>query len=146
MEKERLFTDEELQQVKIEKIARKLRTNWLYRRHSRERINSSIQPTKVPSEIQFFNIIKSQGWTPVKRGWPDYLCYKDGKIILVEVKSKSFDGGMSPFQKFMTAVLSANGLECYRWTAETGLIPLRFSNEDVEILLQKLLIDSNEIT
>jgi len=42
--------------------------------------------TLNPSEIRVAQYLESNGYTVVKRGWPDFLAWKNGTIRFIEVK------------------------------------------------------------
>ena len=55
--------------------------------------------------------LEFEGWEILKRGWPDFLAMKDGKIRLIEVKKNCFQAP-SRHQKKMAAILKKlTGLE-----------------------------------
>lgn len=37
-------------------------------------------------EIEVVQVLEAAGWTVVKRGWPDMLAWRDGKVRFIEVK------------------------------------------------------------
>ncbi len=37
-------------------------------------------------EIEVVQALEAAGWTVVKRGWPDMIAWKPGKVRLIEVK------------------------------------------------------------
>jgi hypothetical protein len=49
------------------------------------------------------------GWEVYVRGWPDLLCYKDGKVLAIEVKGPKSQGGAT--QRRVHALLRQAGLE-----------------------------------
>lgn len=42
--------------------------------------------TSNPVEREVADKLIADGWEVMKRGWPDFLAYKDGKVRFVEVK------------------------------------------------------------
>ena len=42
--------------------------------------------TLNPVEIEVVQALEAAGWTVVKRGWPDLLAWKAGKLRFIEVK------------------------------------------------------------
>ena len=56
----------------------------------------------------------SQGWEVLTKGWPDLLCYKEGKAILIEVKripKRPYrKDGLSKHQRRMIQILKEFGL------------------------------------
>jgi len=78
------------------------------------------------SEIEFSTFFESQGWLLVKRGWPDFLCFKDGDVVCVEVKSSSTQP-LSKHQIKICEILMVAGIRCYRWDPEVGLSQLELT-------------------
>ncbi len=68
----------------------------------------------IPEE-NFCRFIEDLGFTPTKRGWPDFICINpDGKFIIVEVK----DTKTHPLKKEQLAImkiLAGAGIPTYRW-------------------------------
>lgn len=44
--------------------------------------------TKNPAEIAVIEALRQDGYEVLKRGWPDLLCIRDGKVRFIEVKAK----------------------------------------------------------
>jgi Holliday junction resolvase len=63
------------------------------------------------------NDLKAQGWTVCRRGWPDFLAVRDGRVIAVEVKPNS-DRSFKQEQLFVLQWLALAGLEIYTWTPD----------------------------
>ena len=42
--------------------------------------------TLNPVEIEVVQSLEAAGWTVVKRGWPDMLAWRDGRVRFIEVK------------------------------------------------------------
>lgn len=72
----------------------------------------------IKAEELFKEDMFLEGWEVTKKGWPDYICWKDGKIILVEVKRSKTDY-LSKEQVFVLQFLASYGIPCYRWDATT---------------------------
>ena len=80
---------------------------------------------KNKSEREFQIWAEEKGWTVSKRGWPDFFCKNErGEVVLVEVKSaqryrlrKDQWGVMEELVKF--------GVPCYKWTPDTGFVPVK---------------------
>jgi len=70
------------------------------------------------SELAFKVAAQRAGWTVFKKGWPDFMCIKDGQIMVVEVKHGS--DKLSLEQKAMLRVLSNHGIRCFEWRESTG--------------------------
>jgi hypothetical protein len=69
-------------------------------------------------EDKFANEAVRRGWTVIKRGWPDFLCWQGEEVIFVEVKPEG--DSLSSYQKVVMQKLASLGLKCYRWTPESG--------------------------
>lgn len=57
--------------------------------------------------------MQKAGWNTLKRGYPDFLCYKEenGKMILCFVEVKTFDSKLTQDQLKMKSILEKYGLE-----------------------------------
>ena len=75
---------------------------------------------KNAAEGAFFDEAQRRGWTLTKRGWPDFLAWKDGEMIAVEVKPHC-DHPLKREQLAVMAALSMRGVKCFRWTPDGGL-------------------------
>ena len=88
--------------------------------------NPTARVRKNGPEQLFDGMIRTRGFRPTKRGWPDFLCFDDeaGTFIAVEVKPKMTDPrrlarGGSPFQILKRDqaacmdFLTAHGILCY---------------------------------
>ena len=60
-----------------------------------------------------------KGWEVTKLGWPDFACFRDGKLILIEVKA-SRSRRLKYHQLRLMKALAAFGVPCYRWDPDTG--------------------------
>lgn len=68
------------------------------------------------TETAFDEWAKSQGYVVTKRGWPDFLCLKDGRVAAVEVKPRTKKGRHKHLkleQVVSLAVLQKSGIDCY---------------------------------
>lgn len=68
-------------------------------------------------------LLEQEGWLVLDRGYPDFCCFKDGKIIFVEVKGENGNKAarLSKEQEIMIEALSSRGLKCYTWSELNGL-------------------------
>lgn len=88
-------------------------------------------------EARFAEWAMSQGWDVTKRGWPDFICRRDGALMAVEVKGGMDD--LSPEQIDTLNNLSAAGLPTYVYYDGLGLkrwrgrVPESVANLKVEI-------------
>ncbi len=72
------------------------------------------RPVNKP-EGMLWDIMTDAGWHVTKRGWPDFLCYKDGRLVCIEVKPKR-GHRLKSEQLTIMLFLKDAGIECYRWT------------------------------
>ena len=49
-----------------------------------------------PTEIAVCTRLEAEGWEVIKKGWPDFLCRKDGTLRFIEVKSPRRDDPTIP--------------------------------------------------
>ena len=64
------------------------------------------------------------------KGWPDFLCVKDGLVFAVEVKSGN--ASLTPEQRKVVAILAGLGIKTFIWSPESPyLIELRERRTDV---------------
>lgn len=77
--------------------------------------------TSLPEEAEqeLASSLKSAGWAVTKRGWPDFICFKDGKMIVVEVKAFP-TVGLDWEQKRVLCALASFGIPCYLWSPRAG--------------------------
>jgi len=72
---------------------------------------------KNKAERECYESLRSDGWFVLKKGWPDFCCIKDGKLIVVEVKAKR-GHRLKKCQYLVMDALTKQGVECYYWTPE----------------------------
>ena len=70
-------------------------------------------------EAAFAEWATGNGWDVTKRGWPDFICRRDGALMAVEVKGGNDD--LSPEQIDTLNDLSAAGLPTYVYHYGLGL-------------------------
>lgn len=109
-------------QIQIEKMKQ-----WLHDRetnvvpvikHSRREAGKTEGPICVKAEAQFAELAKAAGWTVSKRGWPDFIMWKEGKLACVEVKLD-----LQPLRENQSNVLRAlagYGVPCFTWRPKEG--------------------------
>ena len=86
-----------------------------------------MQPSRIPkneAERRCYLKLQKEGWVISKRGWPDFFCMRDGKIIVVEVK-RSNQKYLRAHQYEVMQALSGFGVECFLWTPANGFTPIR---------------------
>lgn len=74
-------------------------------------------------EAAFEKLALSEGYTVMKKGWPDFLCEKDGEYVVVEVKPKTKKGRMCYLhyeQLLVMMFLTRLGVECFVSDGETS--------------------------
>jgi len=79
---------------------------------------------KNEAEASLYKLMRSSGWEVTKRGWPDFACFKDGKMILVEVKPKR-SHRLKFWQRRLMRELAEKGVECYRWSPDDGFVRIQ---------------------
>lgn len=72
-----------------------------------------------PTEAEAWDLLEQLGFTVTKRGWPDFMAYKDGKLIVVEVKRS--DVALKRTQQILMQHLKRYGVPCYRYDPVNGL-------------------------
>ena len=70
------------------------------------------------SEQEAWDKLIQRGWFVTRRGWPDFACFKDGKLVLIEVKHKH--DKLKYMQLRVMRTLAQYGIPCYRWSPEEG--------------------------
>ena len=76
------------------------------------------------AEGQCWELLCSEGYLVDKRGWPDFIAFKDGEAIVVEVKPDNWTQLEEQQQRVME-FLTTKGIKAFVWTPETGLVPWR---------------------
>jgi len=80
---------------------------------------AGVKPPKNKAETQCFEELQKSGWTPTKRGWPDFFCVKGDQVCAVEVKPKK-SHKLKPNQIAVMGYLSAAGIRCFLWSPDGG--------------------------
>ena len=83
------------------------------------------------AEAAFQQEANARGWDITKRGWPDFFCWRDGEIALVEVKPKR-GRRLKRSQRRVLEALAAYGVPCFQWTPLNGLQPVTIETETVK--------------
>jgi len=81
------------------------------------------KPPSNKAERAFWEFARENGWQAVKRGWPDFACFKNGSLVLVEVKPKRATP-LKEEQEQIISALAKHGIECYRWSPDSGMVKL----------------------
>ena len=71
------------------------------------------------AEAKLFDLMIEANWQLTKRGWPDFICRKDSRVVAIEVKTKR-SHRLKEEQKETLLFLASLGVECYRWTSAFG--------------------------
>lgn len=56
-------------------------------------------------EIEACEALERAGYKVLKRGWPDFLAWKEGEVRFIEVKSNPNTKGLKSTQKIVAQVL-----------------------------------------
>jgi hypothetical protein len=70
--------------------------------------------TSNDAEARCVEGLEAEGWTVMKKGWPDFLVVRDGVVRMIEVKpdaSRTF----SPAQRRVADALALLGIEVELW-------------------------------
>jgi hypothetical protein len=84
-----------------------------------EQVVSSTKRPKNASEGAFWDAAQATGWTVSKRGWPDFICWKDEQLMVVEVK-RHRGYRLKRHQTKVMIELAKRGIACYQWTPDGG--------------------------
>lgn len=88
-----------------------------------KRIQYSLKRPANVAEANLFDLMVEAGWEVTKRGWPDFACFKDGKLVLIEVKPKR-GRKLKSWQRRLMLELVKHDIKCYRWSPEGGFEPV----------------------
>lgn len=82
---------------------------------------NKIRPVRTSnwSESAFVQAAEENNWMVAKRGWPDFICWRNGELICVEVKPKAKSRLKFP-QGIVMKLLAKAGIRCYMWNPESG--------------------------
>lgn len=69
-------------------------------------------------ERQFAEKMLAEGWDVTKRGWPDFICRRNGEMMAVEVKGPH--DGLTSYQYETIRDLRAAGIPTYVWGPSEG--------------------------
>lgn len=80
---------------------------------------------KNAAERAFYELVKDEGWSVTKRGWPDFFVEtENGGIICVEVKPYA-NVALKPSQLRILKALAAYGVPCYLWSPDVGFTEIK---------------------
>jgi hypothetical protein len=77
------------------------------------------------AEERFKELAKDSSWEVTKLGWPDFFCWKDGRIVIIEVKPDHGDSELRRTQRIILAGLASFGIPCFRWSPQRGFSRIR---------------------
>jgi hypothetical protein len=69
------------------------------------------------AENAFAEHARRNGWDVTKRGYPDFICYRGGEMMLVEVKPDKGHRLKKDQTKFK-AEMERRGVRVYRWSPD----------------------------
>jgi len=78
-----------------------------------------LQEKMTDIERQFQEKVEGSGWLAIHRGWPDFACIRNNKIMFVEVKG-SRTQNLRRNQHFLLTRLAKLGFDCYKWSPIGG--------------------------
>lgn len=96
-------------------------------------------------ELTLESEMNGLGWDITKRGWPDFVCWRNGKMACIEVKPHSSSPLKATQRRIMEALIAA-GIPCFRWDPRSGFTdldnrPVHFRHS---VRLRKFIFRSNE--
>ena len=91
------------------------------------------KPPINPSELELFNLLTKDGWQVTKKGWPDFACFRNDELVLVEVKPKR-SHYLKKTQFRLMMALARRGITCLRWTPDGGFQPVEPSAPSIEMI------------
>jgi len=94
---------------------------------------------KNPAERQLFEKLTEEGWYVTKRGWPDFVCFKEDDLILIEVKPRRSHHLKKEQYRLMVALVKL-GIRCFRWSPDGGFEPVTPAVKDVSWRQRKKLL------
>jgi hypothetical protein len=90
-----------------------------------------VYATGSRAEWLFTEWAQARGWWVTKRGWPDFICRRDGELMCVEVK----DGAdtFSEYQRLTVVDLAARGVPVFEWRPPDCWAPDCWDPEDGQL-------------
>lgn len=66
--------------------------------------------------------MRAQGWFVTKRGWPDFILWREDELLVVEVKPKRLNSypKVGKKQQFVLDVLRRHGIPVKVWSPDIG--------------------------
>ena len=99
----------------------------------------------TPSEQKFIDKMVTEGWEVHKNGFPDFLCVKDGKTILVEIKGSQREKLHQHQYEMLELLISCNKPEGFVWVPGIPeIIPFREYQNGQKDMPNKYLLDRRE--
>ena len=78
------------------------------------------------TESLFRKLAEQRSWELKHRGLPDFFCWKDGKIMFVEVKRK--EDSPSKHQSLVMYFLEKHGIPCFIWRPGNNFPGVKFKD------------------
>ncbi len=78
----------------------------------------SDRPVASGTEARFVHRATKAGYQVIKKGWPDFVLIKEGRLFAVEVKQEH--NGLTPAQFEIMGLLSQAGIKCLVWKPKSG--------------------------
>lgn len=86
------------------------------------------RPANV-AEGALFDELTADGWEVFKRGWPDFIAVRNGRVLIVEVKPGK-NNRPKHDQEFVMQLLADHGLNVALWNPTTGYRRIMPSQKD----------------
>ena len=84
------------------------------------------------AEEGFCQAAELNGWTPRKRGWPDFwMRGPNGELAVVEVKPHA-GRKLKKDQRAVMDLLARHGVRCFKWTPDGGFEEVEPRGEPTE--------------
>lgn len=99
----------------------------------RDSMDGAQKPPTNPSELELYNLLTKDGWQVTKRGWPDFACFRNDELVLIEVKPKR-SHYLKKTQFGLMMALAKRGVTCLRWTPDGGFQPVEPSFPSIDMI------------
>jgi hypothetical protein len=108
----------------------------LRRFHQKPEISGPRSGPWSSAEASFVELAKRGGIEPLRGGWPDFACFRGGKLVaVVEVKDGKNGDFVKQHQARLLVALHNGGIPTYIWTSGRGFrrVSSRFSPKTQKI-------------